>query len=763
ATPHHNYPHMGAANTSYYSGLSGDNQSRFIETKLDIVWTRAGFEGKQADWADYIKPDGRFKNEDIDGIIGEYRTDYIRKNAQFRPANEDDCQIAVNVLFKAVERHHDGMSGNPTQIFWHDRHASPVKGGMGGDRKPDGVLSSARDKDDVIWRKISGAVELKHADLPFNDGVLRGQVLRNFVDMAGRQPRRYSVGVSMAQGCVLYLYVCTPCHVWESRIGKLPGPFGTTADICEDNRRVIRVLLGAYEILSGDMGFVVKTPMGMHGRFSLDEIPGLAMTKGNASAMIKLDNAEGVLGRHRQLFGVRSWVKGAYCVEQGAEPVACYFKFNWSKPGKLETDIHQAVLDMHVPNVPVILHAGTINVPDSNEVPNEYPIHGEVLVLGNAGKPFDLKFGALVHDQQAFVNVIAGYLHTMFVAATGNGRQFALHRDISAGNLLVDEDNRPWVIDWGLGLVAPSKGVRRVSTDPQLGTAAFMSLRVLKEMNKRSLVDDLESLFLVVSYCAWGQYGINRDQQGGLWDRKATTGNVVSARMAWLFCEEAYFSHMGLDNNCPDYLKQLLGDMRRLLFSETELGAIWMHPVDPRDKSFDAHRWVLALKGVLGIEDVLREQMPQLHALVHYVSETPGCCHPYTADPTQELSDSPTEDLSLFAESASRGGAKRRAAETPTQASKRRTVGNRLGKRSETGLTDGMDALDTKDALYDGPSDDNDVLPSLPELLGDSPMARPVARPSRDRIHSRAQRRFLGERPSGSSWGSGNDTDEFLP
>ncbi|KAJ1892417.1 hypothetical protein LPJ81_005563, partial [Coemansia sp. IMI 209127] len=97
------------------------------------------------------------------------------------------------------------------------------------------------------------------------------------------------------------------------------------------------------------------------------------------------------------------------------------------------------------------------------------------------------------HNTQLIVDVFAGYFHTLLVAAAGKDDLFILHRDISAGNLLV-KDNKPYVIDWGCGLVAKRDENRSIPEGSLVGTTPYMSIRVLSQARYRSLLDDLESL-----------------------------------------------------------------------------------------------------------------------------------------------------------------------------------------------------------------------------------------------------------------------------
>ncbi|KAJ2124473.1 hypothetical protein IW147_001642, partial [Coemansia sp. RSA 720] len=122
---------------------------------------------------------------------------------------------------------------------------------------------------------------------------------------------------------------------------------------------------------------------------------------------------------------------------------------------------------------------------------------GELLLLEDAGKDIKSFFMDTKPDSWQMIDIFAGYFHALLVAATGNEQgEFILHRDISAMNLLV-KDSQPFVIDWGNGIHAFSAD-RIASKSVRVGTAPFMGIRVLNRSSRRSLIDDVESLFLLL-------------------------------------------------------------------------------------------------------------------------------------------------------------------------------------------------------------------------------------------------------------------------
>ncbi|KAJ2160728.1 hypothetical protein GGF46_002029 [Coemansia sp. RSA 552] len=612
---------------SYYADLGRRVRGGATGINIEGIWTSANISGKDA-WASRLQPDGAFSDQAVEAILATYRRSYKENHGSFDPEEEGSRRAAVAELFGSIEAHCEAVFGEDTRICWRDTEDVAFTGGEGQGRKPDGVLSSMRSGRNMPWHRVAAIIELKYAGCSLYDNRLRGKLARDFIDMAADQPRRYTVGLGMSKGCMLQLYVCTPGGLYCARAGTLPGPVEHKLAERDADHRLVRTILATYKELSDDTGFLVKTGEGFYDIFGTNSISGLVRAEGSAATIIPRGD---IFGRRGQLFGTRSWMRSARCTVNDAGPMNCYVKFSWVEPKDTSAGGHKVVAALGLPNIPPILYDATVVFPGTDMA------RGEFLVIGDVGDTLDKRFAALVDQPQAFVDVVAGYVFTMFRAATGDGTQFVLHRDISVGSLLVDEDNRPWITGWDSALVAQSAGERSVSAGRHLGTPVFMSIRALAGMDKRSVIDDLESLFLAVSYCAWGQYGQGRDRDS-LWNKETTQEDLVRGRVAWFSFDDEYLACMGLGKGCPDYLVRLLGNLRRLLLPVANIRAIRRQDIDPRIEAFDARKWVLALKIVLNLKSIPKERMPQLYALDRFVAETPGCCCPYTNSPLPELS-----------------------------------------------------------------------------------------------------------------------------
>ncbi|KAJ2848966.1 hypothetical protein GGI22_005629, partial [Coemansia erecta] len=263
-------------------------------------------------------------------------------------------------------------------------------------------------------------------------------------------------------------------------------------------------------------------------------------------------------------------------------------KVHWCLPENSEIAIHRRVLEMEIPYVPKLLSSVTVKHPFD-------AMRGELLKIDDAGISIaDAIIGCNI-PSHTVIDLFAGYSNTILAASSGRGGMTVLHRDISAGNLLVRE-SKPFVIDWGLGLCTHGPS-RIASTTPRVGTAPFMGVRVLNAQPKRSCIDDLESLFLVLSQCLWRKYGTDGESYTLLWVN-GDPRSVLKERKAWLSCEEAYFEYMDLKDP-PQELVSLVRGMYHQLFSipGESVYSIGAKADDPRLSQFQAVKWIAAFDG----------------------------------------------------------------------------------------------------------------------------------------------------------------------
>ncbi|KAJ2793793.1 hypothetical protein H4R20_006435, partial [Coemansia guatemalensis] len=417
-----------------------------------------------------------FANEIVKDIIKRALPDPVSKRLNLKAGSESNYQNIINSLMKQIE---ETLQYNRVQsgIRWIDTHDSRMPDGS----KPDGILVLDAGHTGQDWKWTGVVFELKSDAVGSGDIALRGQLSSYLVSMLQAQPRRHLIGVSISKGGEMYLYVCLPSKICYHRIGALP---------CYDDRyseqaiSAVRFLLLLYLEVAKDPGFITTRRLGIFSGFSLQDVVNAhPVTDADiASAVINIQGYSCFSGCHSQLVGPQSWLYR----DVGNQIV----KFHWCSPKSSEILIHQKALELQIPHIPEILHSVIISHPYDS-------LNGELLVLDDAGTTIeDVLLNRRVPDY-AVVDIFAGYFHTILAASSVCDGEVILHRDISAGNLLV-RDSMPFVIDWGLGLYAHAKS-RVVSTTPLVGTAPFMGVRVLCSMERRSCIDDIESLLLVLS------------------------------------------------------------------------------------------------------------------------------------------------------------------------------------------------------------------------------------------------------------------------
>ncbi|KAI8321190.1 hypothetical protein GQ54DRAFT_304957 [Martensiomyces pterosporus] len=178
------------------------------------------------------------------------------------------------------------------------------------------------------------------------------------------------------------------------------------------------------------------------------------------------------------------------------------------------------------------------------------------------------------------LDAAAGYIHTIFAAWLA-GDNHILHRDISSGNLLV-LGNSPRIIDWEYGLQAKRNDTRMsVSSIPLTGTMVYFSMRVLKAATERSHIDDLESMFYVLTHAIELACGASeRGAQMKLWDSRLDEDELEDERRKWLASRDMYLRR--LPERCPRMWRDFLGVLYDLLALSGEAGDFGANELDMR-------------------------------------------------------------------------------------------------------------------------------------------------------------------------------------
>ncbi|KAJ2248893.1 hypothetical protein GGH98_003711 [Coemansia sp. RSA 454] len=528
---------------------------------------------------------------------------------------------------------------------------------------------------------------------------VRGQILQDFIDMTETLPRRFMIGLTLAQHGDICVYVCVPGGVYSAQLGSLhlagkTKPSTDNANPTVDDQRVVAFLLLLQERLCKDSGHLTGKNMRLPVKFSFGDIPD-TLTDGKSSDMLQSttvcpelsekDVAKGgIYGRHWHLRGQRTWVYPAQLkrkiADQPDEIDDVFFKFQWSFDGDGEIDVHRFVLERGVPHVPKLLHTAII---EGKAYGTHSPkFKGEAMVMEYVGKSVKSLFGNdTLCTPSKIIDIFAGYVHTLVAAAGIDNGQYALHRDISIGNLMVTEDGSPYIIDWGCGRVCAEDDGPRSSAKEIIGTAVYMGIRILAGCNARSVIDDLESMFLVLVHYVWLTYGKMDPIYKHLWITP-DLGMVKAMRVSWLNAKDTFFFNMGGSEILPKALHALVESLYELLFPSTfSIGTLNAKSTDPRRKDFKVSAWLGAFDNAANIArkecnipmpnlDMLREHVrTNLNRRISFIDEPslPPQENTNKENRSQNLPDEGFEEL--LSE-----GSKGNLPETPTQNSSKKRL-----------------------------------------------------------------------------------------
>ncbi|KAJ2514063.1 hypothetical protein H4217_005969 [Coemansia sp. RSA 1939] len=554
--------------------------------------------------------------------------DISRELGNFKRTSENTLQTAFGVLAEAVQDHMDSMRSTNPRIYWRDTHTTNIKRGDGTCRKPDRSFLTTSDSSPE-WRNMVAAVEIKGGDMTSDHHHLRGQILQNFIDMAELQPRRFMIGLSLAGNRDIRLYVCVPGGIYYTLLGRLPRVVPTSSLLTPNETCVITFLLFLHSQLGKDCGYLTRRNPGLPGEFSLADIMGIEHVESKLplQTTIYLDYADEndkVFGRHRHLNGQRTWAYPAqYWNDEHANGQIsdAFFKFQWGFDDEVEIEVHRHVLHRKVPHVPPLLYAAS--VVGNGTGPKSQRYRGEAIVTENVGQSVKsiFKDGGLCVLDATLIDIFAGYVHTLLAAAAVAENKFALHRDISAGNLMVKHDRDPYIIDWGCGRVCAANEVRSQSNKHMIGTTIYMGIRILHGCTSRSVIDDLESLFLVLCHCLWRSFGEKSGHYKTLWSI-TRLDPVKIARMAWLANSANLLYCMNLSTQLPESLSALAKGMFELLFPDKLVfSTIKPGDVDPRIDAFDQQMWIEVFDKASRLTATGGARMPHLKALRAYVGK----------------------------------------------------------------------------------------------------------------------------------------------
>ncbi|KAJ2077127.1 hypothetical protein H4R24_005316, partial [Coemansia sp. RSA 988] len=526
-----------------------------------------------------------------------------------RTAKEHVYQSAFSALVGAVEECLAPTVGS--KLHWLDTHKTLILRAAGSKRSPDGVFVIAKELG-AEFRNTVIAVEIKSGSHKHDSALIQGQLIQNFLDMAASQPRRFILGLALAEETrTVRLYVYISGQIFHVPVGCLPQP-ADVGTIGADGLQLIQFMAFLIRQVAMDYGLLTENKCGIFEEFSLSQVIGIL-----PDSIWPHDSEYGIcarpveaLGRHRALTGQRTWIYPAFLSRNKTDKVI--FKFLWRADKESEIDIHRFISDIQVPYIPKLICSGEIQYPP-----------GEILLMEDVGRPIAELFSLYVAQKawDKITDVFAGYVHTLLAASNGEGGRFALHRDISMNNLLISEGNTPFIIDWGYGCIDNISAKRTASTYEKIGTAVYMGIRVLHGCGDRSVVDDLESLFLVFCHCLWESFGTVADLFTNMWlSGSTTTELMINHRIGWLGTAETFLASMKLKVECPDVLQRFALGMYNLLFPTTHPISSYHAKLDEeRDSAKQVSEWLLVFEHAVGARHATGSTaMPCLQHLYNY-------------------------------------------------------------------------------------------------------------------------------------------------
>ncbi|KAJ2082215.1 hypothetical protein H4R24_001736 [Coemansia sp. RSA 988] len=623
STPYRVQTMVSSHTASSYTKLAITFNNKLSSAPLDDIIASLG-ESWKTEWGIAKKRRRLYDQANMEKIIDNCLDSFKKLKPTAKVGSESYHQQMLTELMKSIERSLPTEMNEGPHLLWGDTHRGP----MNNRRMPDGVLSTSSMSTRREWRNVAVVFELKNdKHNPESDGLM-GQLYQNFIDMARDQPRRYQLGLAVSKDSDIHVYQCTAEHVHYAKIGRLPLSGASMSHLIEIRAAVAFLLLLYVQLPKDGYGFIVPNLHGIYDSFSMTDILGRAPIYTNAAlgagyldnAVISVSDDKAFSGRRRNAFGARSWIYKAILRRGNNYPnFEHIFKLHFYEHGMSEAEIYQRVQNIGVPHVPSLLHSSAV----ASDHPTGLP--GEILLVEDCGRSLGSFLEELPTNQgYKVIDIIAGYFHTLLAAANGDDDGYVLHRDISMNNLLV-KDGRPFIIDWGCGINVLYKNERDPSTICRVGTAPYMGIRVLGGKLCRSLMDDLESLFLVLSHCLWRKYGKADKYSADIWDCTCDQFILRDMRCQWLSSEHNYFNKMGL-SKCPIALINFAAALYKLVIPHTGILVYGLLANDdPRLVNFKASEWIDALRAAMAGYGASNIHTPCLDKLVVYVDTAPGC------------------------------------------------------------------------------------------------------------------------------------------
>ncbi|KAJ1675082.1 hypothetical protein EV182_001973, partial [Spiromyces aspiralis] len=587
--------------------------------------------------------------EEYDEFIEEHEAE-VEELMKFLPKelagkNEEEQQVVCMPLLgriigmaNEIWRPKDPTPKSPRRYRLYDTHKNPPEGTR---LKPDALVSTD------IEKRLDTAelvVEFKQNE---DGGDVTTKGTRSIYGQLGiyarrvwaRQPMRRFVPVFLVHGLRVTLFLFTRSRVHRAKIGSaLAGD--------ESNETVVRLLLFLLSSEKTNLGIILPHDLGNTKAVSFSPLfPKLFCQR----LGVEIDRKARMRRRQQQqqqqptsprpdnhpitshfeidnvvrlsqpdLFGRIAFLARGTLVYSDGERTNAVLKFvRREAVRQAEGEAYGVLHRKEVPHVPKLLLSGYADEWGSGVL--------ECLVVANAGQSLrEYRAGDVDarRDPKLLERVSTVVTQCLWDASKAG----IYHRDISIGNICVDEDGSVRVIDWGCARVEPEtlEAYRKWLTgkfpsdtslaslpaakevagneeehDPFTGTPHFLSARVLLRRKYRSVVDDIESILYVLIFFV----ARDRDacKNAPMWENNLPARQLAINKAALFTCIDYFYKWTGLvdldlltqrDLACLNHLKTLA---RRLFLGKegaTSVMCSLLNEEDDPRKSYDLKYWL---------------------------------------------------------------------------------------------------------------------------------------------------------------------------
>ncbi|KAJ2556492.1 hypothetical protein EV175_001965, partial [Coemansia sp. RSA 1933] len=582
------------------------------------------------------------------------RDEYIRYNAIVAGAFSDlaqnaptitastitsaDGTIKRNIKEKDVSPHfislyesmevvaEEKLEGYGGQMYtFVDRQNIPVSGSS---LKSDGLFCFA--DADESFSSAYAAIEMKKDKCVGTPPTqILGQVGDYALSIWKEQPLRMFVPVLLLHGPNLTLFVFTRGTVFQIELGQIG--FTSTQRGKKGHSKIESTLTKLWFVLSirpEQFGYACS----ISGNSSR-----LLIGRGDAEHHIALyacedsisNDAMDLSSRIRRTVHLFGRVAYLYRTNyQGRKVVA---KISWSQSDRLpECATYEVLHRDHVSGIPRVCMQGFVKS-------DFFGYRMELVLLEDCGSPIDESFSNLAQkrDFESATSLLSQYIKGVAKTLVSAYDAGVLHRDVSTGNITVS-GTQAYLIDWGYSKFLDWANVDDIAEkwdfkkdevlknesahDHMIGTPLFMSIQTLLESDMRSVIHDIESLFMVALYTLATLNSPSTD----VVDAKHGWSFVRNEMTAWLRVgilagRDGYLKRFGCDK-CSDELKVVLDGLYSFLFVENG-EFIGGRMIDNKDYERESEQHIMEDRGFLFVEfseDDPQEPAPRHPSDLHF-------------------------------------------------------------------------------------------------------------------------------------------------